>query len=84
MAGNQGRERIIQLRKLEEKNPDSPCVEERVGFEPTELAVTRLYGFQDRSIHPLWQRSKCGYSEEVGNTVSTYVYHRVGGKITTL
>ena len=67
MAGNQGREEI-RLYQVE------VCIgtliphalEERVGFEPTELALPRLYGFQDHSIHPLWQRSRYGYSEEAG------------------
>ena len=46
------------------------ALEERVGFEPTARLTQPHYGFQDRSIHPLWQRSRCGYSEEAENTVS--------------
>ena len=76
MAGNQGREEI-RLYQVE------VCIgtliphtlEERVGFEPTELVLSRLYGFQDRSIHPLWQRSRYGYSEEA-KTLYPHIYHR--------
>ena len=76
MAGNQGREEI-RLYQVE------VCIgtliphalEERVGFEPTELVLARLYGFQDRSIHPLWQRSRCGHSEEA-KTLYPHIYHR--------
>ena len=67
MAGNQGREEI-RLYQVE------VCIgtliphalEERVGFEPTAQLTQPHYDFQDRSIHPLWQRSRYGYSEEAG------------------
>ena len=36
------------------------------GFEPTARLTQPHYDFQDRSIHPLWQRSRYGYSEEAG------------------
>ena len=77
MAGNQGKDlnRLYQV-EIYIYTLIPHALEERVGFEPTELVLPRLYGFQDRSIHPLWQRSRCGYSEEAGNTVSTCIYHR--------